>query len=180
MSSIQSRRVAFAARRQLAALRMSVLAEPPADIAVLDLIERYRAAEAEHVRLGELAAEMVDNHTREHPKPEVMRIRAADRALGLPQPASPKTTFYCLPFDVDALRKPRWQGTTRFVARTPEARARADEIVQAFEEWWLVAVASKKYKAIRGLPSVELRMAAAGRLIRRLRDQIAQFSVVVS
>jgi DNA-binding CsgD family transcriptional regulator len=64
------------------------------------------------------------------------------------------------------------EGATRFVARTPEARARADEIVQAFEEWWSGAIVSMKRIAVRGLPAAELRMAAAGRLGRDLHDKV--------
>jgi hypothetical protein len=144
----------------------------PDDAALFELIEQYLIANAKYVRLGEIASQMVNDHWKGHPKPEALRIRAADLVQGLPQPASPKATFYNLSYDVDALRKPNWDATTGFVALTSEARARADEIVQAFEEWWSGAIASKKYRSIRGLHAAECRMDMAGRLARHLQDKV--------
>jgi hypothetical protein len=143
------------------------------DAALFEVVERYQIAYGDYVRLGEIAAaKLLTAIGEKHPKPEVLRVRAADRGLGLPQPASPKATSYDLPYDVDALRKPNRQSSTGFVAQTPEARARADEIVQAYEKWWSTVIVGRNYRAIRSLHAAERQMYAAGRLARKLQDRV--------
>ena len=59
------------------------------DAALFELVERYQIANADYVRLGEIAAaKLLIAIGEKHPKPEVLRIREADRGLGLPQPAA--------------------------------------------------------------------------------------------
>ena len=148
------------------------------DAELFELVEQYIAAHAEHGRrIDEVAPfeeRMWAHHSAaEKARPDVLRTTPADRALGLPQPfldrdENEKERFYDSR-TVDNLRKEKWtvvkeanqQGQITIVLNpnvipSPEARARADEIVQTFDAWF-----EKYNKRPRGLRAAERRCAAA-------------------
>jgi hypothetical protein len=106
----------------------------------------------------------------EKARPDVLQVTSADRSLGLPLPkpdGDGKFRFYDVA-TVDDLRKEKWSVAERSdkgsitivphenIVPSPKARARADEIVQAFDTWF-----AKYSKRPRGLRAAERRRDAA-------------------
>jgi hypothetical protein len=144
------------------------------DAQLFELVEQYIAAYAEHGRRIDEVAPFEErlwahHSAAEKARPEVLRATPADRAQGLPQPfldrdEDGKERFYDSR-TVYGLRKEKWtvvkeanqQGQITIVLNknvipSPEARARADEIVQTFDTWF-----EKYNKRPRGLRAAERR-----------------------
>jgi hypothetical protein len=170
---------------------------PNPDAHLLDLLKQYEAASKE-VRLrcdefNRIEEKKFDaRRVAEEARPDVLRIRAEDKALGLPEPyrnSHKVGEFYELT-DVERLREEKWErfknvvieptdivAVEQFLRRfellhevytpTPEARARADEIIQASENWYAA------YKPTRGLRAAERRRDVAFNKQDKLARKIA-------
>jgi hypothetical protein len=144
-----------------------------ADAELFKLEKQFDAAVADADQLFEAQRKARKKHeTVKNPRPDVLRIRPEDEALGLPgfeQHAFDrimaatyeyhKSSNFLGPdtywaFEVDEMRKPKWRVIekldlppgvkpylsggivgTRDVEPSPAARARADEIISAWDEW---------------------------------------------
>jgi hypothetical protein len=114
------------------------------DAELLILVERWFAAEAEFCRLNRIWDRMPRSK-----RPAKLRIRESDAALSIPQPDRPQE-YYSGP-EVNCMRDAKWRDkagssfvddgdtvsvTLRNFTPSAEARARADEIVAAFDKSW--------------------------------------------
>jgi hypothetical protein len=136
--------------------RSPVPAERPhPDAELLSLAAKYVATEAEQSRLCKLANELEDAFLDEG-KPEALRVRPGDAELGI------HAFFGRLGedhnyFNIDVLRWPKWPHPDskveiemgRIVAErlfepSAEARARADEIIAANDQFWQKTKGKKK------------------------------------
>ncbi len=124
---------------------------PSPDAALLQLFDEYMATVAEHRRVYGLYERGRDKHQAKHPMPDVMRVRPEDAELGLPdKPGDGSSYQWCIqelkradwPFydEVDApdgMRFSSAAGGTVFHCEppSPAPRARADEIIEAHDEW---------------------------------------------
>jgi hypothetical protein len=140
---------------RLAAATSKERGEP--DQALIDLTDQYCAAAAEFDRLNKIANDFEDDRLGNNEPPENLRVRASDTALNIPQPddASGRHRIHGFEFydlgEVEKLRKSKWTDwertgktdyddggftvTVRYKQPSPEARARADEIIQAYDQW---------------------------------------------
>jgi hypothetical protein len=125
------------------------------DAELLRLVEQFMTAEAEYCRLNHIWDEMPQSAGR---PPAALKIREGDSGLGIPQPEYPDPEFYC-GIDVDRMRRLKWRDkagssyeededrvtvTIRDFTPSPTARARADEIVAAYDK-----SANRKSRAYR-------------------------------
>jgi hypothetical protein len=128
---------------------------PHPDAELLSLAAKYVATEAEQSRLCKLANELEDAFLDEG-KPEALRVRPGDAELGI------HAFFGRLGedhnyFNIDVLRWPKWPHPDskveiemgRIVAErlfepSAEARARADEIIAANDQFWQKTKGKKK------------------------------------
>lgn len=131
------------------------------DAELLGLVEQFIAAEAEYCRLNQIWDEMPVSRTK---PPATLKIREGDSDLGIPQSDRPypylpqRPGFYCST-EVNRMREPKWRDranssfvedgdlmtmTIRNFTPSPVARARADEIVAAYDK-----SANRKSRAYR-------------------------------
>jgi hypothetical protein len=136
----------------LSALPVSVAAQPNPDAELLRLVDDYFAAMAEEKRLGELHEPHERKFFEQRAKrwqqvPGALRVRPEDLDLGIPPAAATADGVY-QPSEMVHLRSDKWvmsgevrrEGdtitlTTRTAVPSEAARARADEIVAAFDKW---------------------------------------------
>jgi hypothetical protein len=170
--------------------------DPNPDAHLLDLLQQYEDASKEvSLRCKEFSLlddkEIAARKAAEDARPEVLRIRDEDRMF-LPEPYSNawKVGKFYDAVDVEQLRKEKWSrvknvtieptdlgAVVDFVKRheflyeeyTPalEARARADEIIQAHDHWYV------SYKKPRGLRAADRRLNAAHNKQDKIRRKIA-------
>jgi hypothetical protein len=127
----------------------AVAAPLSSDAELLELVERFIAADAEWDRLNRIWDEMDEMPEFPRKPPAVLKIREGDSGLGIPQSQQPEYPGYYSGSEVGIMRMKKWRDRERssfleddekFVATichiTPssEARARADEIVAAFDK----------------------------------------------
>ncbi len=156
------------------------------DADLLKLLEDHQAASGEE-RLLYRAYEKFEakwfrqRRTLERQIPDLLRRRLEDLELGLPAPESVGGDFYRDGFDVDRLRGKTWERCESsedgerhsFVVRpSTAARARADEIVAAFDAWQ-----KRRDRRPRGYRAAERAMDAAGRRLGDLERQICSTRV---
>ncbi len=137
------------------AATMSKRAGELADASLRALCDDYAAA---HKRYCDLVSSVGDMESqfrgapKDKPLPETLYWRDHDAVLGLPMPdlrQGRPNPAWSMPIDVEGLRAARWGvGTRDGVAGVDEvitfrtvvpseaARARADEIIAAFDDWW--------------------------------------------
>jgi hypothetical protein len=155
-----------------------------ADAELIALVDQYVVAEQRYCDLNRKAdlIEGESNHRR-NPVPEILSWRASDAELGLPSLWSdPKDhpPVWDRPIDVNRIRDAEWtvvskyaiEGecsiTLRDVTPSAAARARADEIIAAFDKWHEDAKPPRGYKkAVRERDK-------AYRASNRLEAQIAE------
>jgi hypothetical protein len=121
----------------------------PADLELVELANQLIAAAAESRRLDQIAGELSCISYRIQPFAG-MEVRSSDAELGIPLPD--QTDEYLCGFyggaAVNKIRQPKWLDckkvgedadnlamTFRNITPSAEARARADEIVAAYDEW---------------------------------------------
>jgi hypothetical protein len=136
----------------LSGLPAAVPALPSPDAKLFKLLDEHRSAAIEQQRLYKIFEKLEDQwfrrRKREKPIPEVLRRRPEDSDLELPD-MSAHDGFYQHRHGVDDLRGKTWLLSSitgnirdggehifraRMVTPSPEARARADEIVSAFDK----------------------------------------------
>ena len=148
------------------------------DAELLGLVEQFIAAETEYCRLNLIWDEMPVSRAK---PPAILKIREGDSDLGIPQPGSPsEPEFYC-ENDVERMRQPKWRDkagssfvededvvavTIRNFTPSPAARARADEIVAAYDK-----SANRKSRAYR---AAERAKDKACEISDNLRNQITE------
>lgn len=154
-------------------------AAPHPDAELLALADQYIAAQKEADRLY-LVADRLDPPR--GPLPEALLWREADTELGLPEPIfnerkGEPLTWRC---GVAALRREKWMRASRledgdkltisswYEIPSPEARARADEIIAAFDAWLETG------KPLRGYKSAIRARDRADRIADRINHEIAQ------
>lgn len=151
-----------------------------ADAELLKLAEEYINAEQKYCDLIPLVEKM-EVSDEANPCPEVLRWREHDAALGLPFSFVGADPWFDRPYKVDKLRKAEWTVgskiesedeftvSVRKFAPSEAARARANEIIAVFEQWW-----QKRCKPQRGYKKAQREADRAEREYRRLEDQIAE------
>jgi hypothetical protein len=124
---------------------------PSPDAKLLQLFDEYMSTAEEHRRVYGLYQRGRAKHQAKHPMPEVMLVRPEDAELGLPdRPGDGSSYEWCIQElkraewpvyeEVDAPDGTRFWGAaggTVFHYEPPSAaaRARADEIIEAHNEW---------------------------------------------
>jgi hypothetical protein len=158
------------------------------DAQLLDLAERYIFAEAEHeVACGEHSKLEEAWFDARGPMPKALRVRKTDAALGIqplaPVRGAPRRKSYEFAYDVDPLRAETWpvgecdiQETADMysisrqrAAPSPEARARADEIIAAYDEW----EAKRPKVKPRAVAAADRKKDAACSRACRIEEQVA-------
>jgi hypothetical protein len=128
---------------------------PAADLELVDLANQLVAAEAEFCRLNQIVDQMDGVRFAVTP-PDNLKVRASDAGLGIPKPDEsserhrPNGFEFYDACEVEKLRKSKWTDeersgkidhddgftvTVRYKQPSPEARARADEIIAAYDKW---------------------------------------------
>jgi hypothetical protein len=153
---------------------------PRSDAELLSLAAKYVATESEQSRLCELANELEDAFLNEG-KPEALRVRPSDAELGI------HAFFGRLGEDhnylnIDVLSWPEWPHpdskvevemgriiADRLYEPSAEARARADEIIAANDQWYrtkgkkkprrLVAIQRKRHQLVKLMNELDERIA---------------------
>lgn len=121
---------------------------PAPDGELLELAEQFHVAESECGRLNSISDEM-DGHRKISP-PETLKVRDGDCNFGLPELNSDARYpgFYGAN-EVNKMRPQKWLSVTKamhddgesftltaqYSEPSPEARARADEIVASYDKW---------------------------------------------
>jgi hypothetical protein len=128
------------------------------DAKLFKLVNEYLSTDEERQRLQEVLDRAVEKQEAKCPMPEVLHVRPEDAELELPDhngvydalllTRSQRTDYHDRTW-IDALRRPQWRRTSEFTPPnlapvcicegfepSPAARARADEIVAAYDEWW--------------------------------------------
>jgi hypothetical protein len=131
---------------------------PFLDADLMKLVNEYLTAHDEWRRLEEVLNRARKVQEAKYPMPDVLRVQPEDTELELPD----QRGVYCGWLDqraqrtnyhdgiwISALRKPQWKRLVEVDAPdggsfyhhgsfdpSPAARARADEIVAAYDEWW--------------------------------------------
>jgi hypothetical protein len=121
-------------------LAMGATANP--DAALIKLVEEWFAAKVEERRLREARDVQEEIWFEQHRKARrtlpALRIRSEDAALGIPPDRAAALTAAEFYTGVEHLRYEEWPhdiDETTYITPSPEACARADEIIAAFEEW---------------------------------------------
>jgi len=152
-----------------------------ADAELFALADEYVVAEQKWCALN-LKVDNMRLDTRDSPLPEALRWRQEDADLGLPdirkdEYIGREPAWDCKHF-VEKLRYDKWTVVTRTgtnddmtvhmrtVSPSPEAIARADEIIAAFDDW-------ERKRSRRGLKKAERELKRATRECNRLEKQIA-------
>ena len=147
------------------------------------LVDEFAAAENEFCRANKIVDEMDEERFKIQPA-ETLHIREDDTALGIEADSNDKYRrregFYDMR-EVQRLREPLWWtyektdhpgGGYSFEARpfrpSPEAKARADEIIAAFDEW-----ERKRNKKPRGYRAAERESHRTSARAGKLQDKIA-------
>jgi hypothetical protein len=156
----------------------------PPDLDLISLADQLIAAATESRRLNQIVDRM-DGLRWGIDSPAGMEIRSGDAALGIPQPDQTGEFIRRGFYDETAvarLRRPKWIDqdastscehenqhvvTIRYVTPSTEARARADEIVAAFDEWEV-----EKEKKPRGYRAAKRAYDKAERLETSLEQKI--------
>jgi hypothetical protein len=132
-----------------------VAAVPFRDEALMGLVREYLKLDAERQKLDNEIKRITDAWEAKHPMPDALRVRPGDAELCLPRRMSEEALNRCgygMGADIEDMRKPEWGRTVvfdppegfqyargaevyEFYVPSPEARARADEIVAACDEW---------------------------------------------
>ncbi|MCC8964907.1 hypothetical protein H8A95_21975 [Bradyrhizobium sp. Pear76] len=150
-----------------------------ADAELLRLCEEYIVAEQKWCDLESAVDDMRLNRAARR-IPSVLNWRQSDAELGLPDLViGSRQAWHCDP-NVDRLRDEKWAVVTRigempddFTIRyqamppSPEARARADEIIAAYDEW------KAKERQPRGLAKLERERDAALKAYVAIENVIA-------
>jgi hypothetical protein len=164
---------------------ISVAASSPPDAELRALVDQFVAAQK---RCDDWyhRADMLSGYCKQEPVPKALFWQKSDKELGLPGPYEGRpdeTSAYDLPRSVEKLRGETWWLTSvewgedgnwmtlkQFrKAPSPEARARADEIISAFDGWW------KPRKPLRGHKKAMREVDKATDEIHDLGSQIADF-----
>jgi hypothetical protein len=155
--------------------------EPHPDAELLSLAAKYVATEAEHSRLYKLYTELEDAFLNEG-MPEALRVRPGDAEFGIHAffGRLGKDHNY---FNIDVLRWPKWPHPDskvefergRIVAErlfepSAEARARADEIIAANDQWQK----TKGKKKPRRLVAIDRKRAQLVKLMNELDERITE------
>jgi hypothetical protein len=174
----------------LSGLPAAVPALPSPDAELFKLLDEHRSAVIEQQRLYKIFEKIEDqwlqqSRKRQKPIPEVLRRRPEDSVLELPD-MSAHGGFYQHQHGVDGLRDKTWILSSitgnirdggeqifraRMVTPSPAARARADEIVSAFDKWQKESEAKPRgYRAAkRAHEAHETQMLALERKICKTR-----------
>jgi hypothetical protein len=131
-------------------------AAPFLDEGLMNLVRQYLELDAERQEFDKITSRMTKAWQKKHPMPEALRVQPGDADLFLPSFVSEEALNRCgysVGGHIEKMREPEWGRTVVFdppegfqYARgaevyemyvpSPEARARADEIVAAYDEWW--------------------------------------------
>ncbi|MEH2468851.1 hypothetical protein V1281_001893 [Nitrobacteraceae bacterium AZCC 2161] len=160
-----------------------------ADVELLDLVDQYVAAQAEHERLRKIA-EGLETAFLDEGKPKAVRVRAGDADLGI-RAFIGRLGKDHNPFNIDVLRAPEWPapdskvelgtGRVRIIAErlvkpSAEARARADQIIAAFDQWRK----NRKEKKPRRLLTAERKRDECDDRVQALEERIAEMTAATS
>jgi hypothetical protein len=163
------------------AARSKRAGDTPADAELLALVDQYIAAEAEHLRVCQIANDL-EAAFLDKGKPEALQVQPADAELGI------RAFFGRLgedhnQFNIDMLRLPEWPhpdskvelALGRLVAErlfrpSAEARSRADEIIAASDEWQR----TRQQKKPRRLLAAGRKRDKANAMMAELDEQIAE------
>jgi hypothetical protein len=168
------------------------------DAKLFKLVNEYLAADDERRRLEEVIDRGEKVQAAKHPMPDVLRVLPEDAELELPDhngvydglffDRSSRETYEDAMW-IEALRRLQWkrlvevhypdaESTVRhgYFDPSPAARARADEIVTAYDEWWpkLHRRTGREIKPRlpRGFSAVEKQERRLSRLLSRLEAKI--------
>jgi hypothetical protein len=152
----------------------------------MDLAREYLRVDAERQKLDKATKRVTDAWEAKHPMPDALRVRPGDAELGLPQSCSDEALdrigYSLMGCDIEEMRKPEWwetvtldppeglayargaRGLQSYVP-SPEARARADEIVAAYDEW-------HPKRSPRGIRGKEVRSERMWNKLSRLEKKI--------
>jgi len=178
--------IAFAIPAPSAEVSLTDLRAKAGDADLFKLFQDHRAAAAEELLLYKAyekfeAKWFRHQRTLERQIPDVLHRRSEDLELELPAPASAGDGFYRDGSDIDRLRGETWKRREpaedgerhSFVVRpSAAARARADEIIAAFDTWQ-----KQRDRRPRGYRAAERAMDAAGRRLCDLERQICNTRV---
>jgi hypothetical protein len=164
-----------------AARAAAVVAE--ADAGLFALADRYIAAEREYDELNYKVDLMESEfkYQNECPVPAALFLQSSDIELGLPCPtnvyirdqietAKDATAAYDCEVDIAALRNAKWMTSTQSKTKpSPAARARADEIIAAYEDWQTTAK-----KPPRGYKKAARERDRANKAYQKIEKEIAK------
>jgi hypothetical protein len=168
------------------------------DAKLFKLVNEYLAADEERRRLEGVIDRAQKVQEAKYPMPDVLRVRSEDAELELPDHNG---VYDGLFFDrssrkdyhdamwIDHLRRPQWKRLAEYTPPnlepvchyegfdpSPAARARADEIVAAYDDWWPKlhrrAAREIKTRLPRGYRAVEKQEERLSRLLGRLEAKI--------
>jgi hypothetical protein len=128
---------------------------PFPDKGLMELVEQYLKLEAEREKFDKITSLINAKWEAKHPMPDALRARPGDAELCLPHLCSEEVLNRCgwMVGNIEDMRRPEWwrtvvldppeglkyarggEGLESYVP-SPEARARADEIVAAYDEWF--------------------------------------------
>jgi hypothetical protein len=163
---------------------------PFPDAKLMKLVNRYLSLDAERERIAEITDRADEEHSARYPMPDALRVQPGDAELGLPQPRGnhgERFGYSLSNMQIDSMRKPEWDKieiidppeglqfamggggeVVRPFTPSPEARARADEIIRAYDEWH-----PKHHRTPRGMRKYE---AQSERLFERLSSLEARIN----
>jgi hypothetical protein len=170
----------------------AVVAE--ADAGLLALAEEYIAAERKYDELNYNVDQMEGGFRgkNERPVPAALYLRSSDGELGLPCPTmlyisarlgnlKDRSAAYYSEIDIAPLRDAKWLISTisktedswrsdgKYSEPSPDARARANEIIAAYEDWQTTA-----RKPPRGYKKAVRERDRAGRASQKIEKEIAK------
>jgi hypothetical protein len=163
------------------------MATPSPDAALLQLVDQYLAARAEYQRLDAIIDRAYRKLWAENPRPDVLLMRPEDEALGLyAAPAGcTRPANWDFPYLVERLRNLKCRvmeqvqspegmefyfgdgQAVRYIQPTAAARARAAEIIEAYDEWF-----PSQNQCPRGIRGTERKRDTASKLVNRLRRKV--------
>jgi hypothetical protein len=154
----------------------------------MNLVRQYLELDAERQKFDEVTERITAKWQAKRPMPDALRVRPGDAKLGLPCQFVSEHALEVFGYStsVEDMRKPEWcraveldppeelkyaryargaSGVESYMP-SPEARARADEIVAAYEEWF-----PKRHP-----PGSRKREARSDRMFKRLNSLEAKIN----
>lgn len=151
------------------------------DQTLLHLVDHYVAAQAEYERLRKIASELEEAFLNKG-KPKVLRVQAGDAELGI-RAFIGRLGKDHNDFNIEVLRAPEWPApdskvelgmgrviAERLVKPSAEARARADQLIAASDQWRTIS----KEKKPRRLLAAERERDECDDRIQALEERIAE------